>query len=82
MRESFSEVIEVRGGIITMGWVELVVYHGAEKPLFDASGHLKRAPGNHDPTCWSPLGSVQMCGNEELIARDLSQLPGFEQHYV
>ena len=58
MRGSFSEVIEVCGGLLLMGWIELVVYHGAEKPLFDASGHLKGAPGTHDPTCWSPLGSV------------------------
>ena len=47
MRESFSEVIEVCGGLLLMGWIELVVYHGAEKPLFDGSGHLTaelRAP--------------------------------------
>ena len=68
MRGSFSEVIEVCGGLLLMGWIELVVYHGAEKPLFDASGHLKGAPGTHDPTCWSPLGSVRMCGNVEFIA--------------
>ena len=79
MRGSFSEVIEVCGGLLLMGWIELVVYHGAEKPLFDSSGHLKRAPSTCDPTCWSPLGSVRMCGNVEFIARDLSQLPGFEQ---